>query len=282
MKKFVFLYGTQKCGTTWLARNLSSSPQVYKAGIKEWRFFPWYFSSPRKLNYIDTGKKIKDDLRYKMRLEPEEFLQNQARIVHTDPTMSVLADFTPSLGSLLTTDNFRDLADLFRSLQLEARGMMFMRDPIERSVSQLSMDVDKAKLKSNPRFQNWALTRFNCPEVEALDRLVDQNLEKLTFRSRYDEVLEKISALDADIPSLVMTTDDLFSTGGLDIVTGFLEIPKVTVDPDPGNARKHVSISLETRRKIARSLEPTYRYMEHYFGAKGFPKSWLPSLKFLE
>lgn len=282
MKKFVFLYGTQKCGTTWLARNLNSSSHVYQAGIKEWRFFPWYFSSPRKLNYIDTGKKIKDDLRYTMRLEPDEFLQNQARIVHTDPTMSVLADFTPSLGSLLTTENFRDLADLFRSFQLEARGMMFMRDPVERSVSQLSMLIENAKLLSNPRLQKWALTRFNCPEAEAFDRLVDQNLKKLTFRSRYDEVLEKISALDADIPSLVMTTDDLFSTGGLDIVTGFLEIPKVTVDPDPGNARKHVSISLETRRKIARSLEPTYRYMEHYFGAKGFPKSWLPSLKFLE
>ena len=282
MKKFAFLFVTQKCGTTWLGRNLGMSSHVTNAGVKEWRFFPWYFSSTRKLKYIDTGNHKKDDLRYQMRSEPDEFLRNQARIVHSDPTMSVLADFTPSLGAHLTTEDFRDLAGLFRGLQLEARGMMFMRDPVERAVSQLSMHVENAKTKSLPKLEGWRLSGFNGSETEALDRLVDHYLEKLTCRSRYGEVLEKITALDATIPSLVMTTDELFSPGGLDLVTGFLEIPEIPVDPTPRNARRHVSISLESRRKIAKSLESTYRYMEQYFGANGFPKSWLPSLELLE
>ena len=282
MKKFAFLFGTQKCGTTWLDRNLGMSSHVTNAGVKEWRFFPWYFSSTRKLKYIDTGNHKEDDLRYQMRSEPDEFLRNQARIVHSDPTMSVLADFSTSLGANLTTEDFRDLAGLFRGLQLEARGMMFMRDPVERAVSQLSMHVENAKTKSLPKLEGWRLSGFNGSETEALDRLVDHYLEKLTFRSRYGEVLEKITALDATIPSLVMTTDELFSPGGLDLVTGFLEIPEVAVDPTARNARRHVSISLESRRKIAKSLESTYRYMEQYFGANGFPKSWLPSLELLE
>ena len=282
MKKFAFLFGTQKCGTTWLNWNLGMSPHVTNAGVKEWRFFRWYFSSTRKLKYIDTGNHKADDLRYQMRSEPDEFLRNQARIVHSDPTMSVLADLQPSLGAFLSTEDFRDLAGLFRGLELEARGMMFMRDPVDRAVSQLSMHVQLAKAKSLPKFERWRLSGFNVPETEALDRLVDHYLEELTFRSRYGEVLEKITALDATIPSLVMTTDELFSPGGLDLVTGFLEIPEVAVDPTPRNARRHVSISLESRRKIARSLESTYRYMEQYFGANGFPKSWLPSLDLLE
>lgn len=282
MKKFAFLFGSMKCGTTWLARNLDRSSHVTNADLKEWRFFGWYFSASRKLKYIDTGNRKMDDLRYRMRSEPDEFLRNQARIVHADPAISVLADLTPSLGAHLTIENFCDLAGLFRGLELEARGMMVMRDPVERAVSQLSMEVENAKTKSLPKFESWRLSGFTGPETEVLDRLVDQHLEELIFRSRYGEVLEKITALDATIPSLVMTTDELFSTRGLDLVTEFLEIPEIAVDPVPRNTRRHVPIGLETRRKIARSLESTYRYMEQYFGANGFPKSWLPSLELLE
>lgn len=281
MKKFAFLYGSQKSGTTWLGHNLKISPNVYNAGLKEWRLFQWFYSASRELKYIDSGKRKKDELRYQIRSEPHEFLRNQARIVNSDPAISVLADLTPSLGSFLSTENFRDLAGIFRGLQLEARGMMFMRDPVERTVSQLAMKVNNAKTGSLPTLEGWRLSEFNCPESEAIDRLVDRHLHKLIVRSRYRPVLEKINALDGTIPALVMTTDELFSTGGLDRVTGFLEIPEISVNPTPRNAGRPIAISLETRRKIARYLEPTYCYMEQYFGTIGFPKSWLPSVELL-
>ena len=282
MKKFAFLYGAQKCGTTWLSKNLKRSPETYNGGLKEWRLFNWYFSTRKPLKYLETDYSKVDELRYKMRSSPLDFMEEQARIVHSDPTLSVLADFTPGLASHLSIENFRELKNLWANLELEARGILLIRDPVTRVLSQISMIISNSESSPRPWKQQWRLSQFDCPEVEAVDQLVDKFMNKITPNSQFDRMLEKVIALESEIPSLVMTTDDLFSDHGLDLVTDFLGISKIEIDHRVANRGQHAPIGIETKRKIARSLEGTYQYMEKYFGAEGFPKSWWPSLELLK
>lgn len=282
LKKFAFLFGSQKCGTTWLSANLRKSAQVYDAGIKEWRLFRYYFNQHRQSNNTGAGRGPIKQIRHQMRLAPDEFLKQQAQIVHSDPKLSVLMDCTPALGVHLTIENFRYLKELFSGLQLETVGLLLMRDPVERAVSQLSMVIHAGQKTGMAWRQRWKIDQTDRFNSTMIDQLVDQELSWLTLWSRYDEILKKISALNVDIPSLVITTDCLFSSDGLNKVTQFLGIEKIEMTSSIINARQHVPIKTETKRKIAQSLEGTYAYMERYFGADGFPRSWWPSLELLK
>jgi hypothetical protein len=82
-----------------------------------------------------------------MRLAPDEFLKQQAQIVHSNPKLSVLIDCTPALGVYLTIENFRYLKQLFSGLQLDRVGLLLMRDPVERAVSPLSMVIHNGPKK---------------------------------------------------------------------------------------------------------------------------------------
>src|SRR6056300_1437852 len=95
---YLFLYGTQKCGTTWLYEVIKQSNEILDKNYlnKEWRFWKQYFN-PKLI------KKKKENIRINNLENPEHFFSRINKDFLNDNKKKLLLDFTPSLGTKLST-----------------------------------------------------------------------------------------------------------------------------------------------------------------------------------
>ena len=290
-KTFFFLYGAQKSGTTWLSKHLLETDQIYNAGVKEWRLWESYFSSDhdrsegikrvkqRIQSNIDRGaigETRKFEKRLKMRQDPEIFLRASAKIVTSSNRYHVLADFTPSTGIALNESQLRSMSMLVQELGLSPKALYLLRDPLQRAVSELSMLVGNGR-RSSFRIHEKPETEEYSREM---DRIIENNVGRLTYRSRSEVIIERARAMEASIPFQTIIFDELFSQKTLDRVARFLSLEKINIDQERINHHDTPQLSEASLRSLALSLRPTYQYLKSYFGDQKFPHSWSKSLDY--
>ncbi|MCR9134535.1 MAG: sulfotransferase [Alphaproteobacteria bacterium] len=283
----MFLYGAQKSGTSWLSNNLGAAPEIFDAGLKEWRFWRQYFAtvedkerSIRRLKCrFQSGQNPKRmKMRYEMQLAPDVFLRKSTEHVVKSKHQHILADFTPGTGMNLTQYQLSELAGIMAALGLQTKALYLLRDPLERAVSQLSMHVfNGRRLAFNVPFQPGTIEY-----ATKIDELVDIHIDQITIRSRANLIIEKAMAMESTIPFQVILFDNLFSQDALNRVSDFLSIESVTFQSEVIGSHSKVELSEDNTLTIAKSLLPTYQYLKNYFGDVGFPASWSKSLSYLD
>ena len=213
-----------------------------------------------------------------MQENPQIFLQTCAAEVTNSSRYHILADLTPRTGRVLNESQLLRLSTLVQELGLSPKALFLLRDPLQRSVSELSMLV-----RNGLRENFEVLNRPGTPEyLRETDHLVETNLARLTNRSRSDLIIERARALEASIPFQTILFDELFSQKTMDRTVKFLSLEKIAIDQKPVNHHEPVQLSEDSLRALALSLRPTYQYLESYFGDRGFPASWENSLKYFD
>ena len=142
-----------------------------------------------------------------MQGDPDTFLRLGAGMVTTSSNYHVLADLTPATGIQLNTSQLHSMSLLVQELDLSPKALCLLRDPLQRSVSELSM------LIRNDLSENFRAHRSpGTPEyLQETDHLVKNNLDRLTMRSRSDVIINRARALEASIPFQTILFDELFS-----------------------------------------------------------------------
>jgi hypothetical protein len=287
-----FGIGAQKAGTTWVHDYLMSHPQARVPFVKEVHYWTRHTKADVGFTRRRTGtQKLAGSLRRAARrvLNGGAWSAADEREAHArciddrDPRHKDYADvlFGPGTNAravgeitpayaLLDADDFRAMHGLAENV----RFFFIMRDPIQRLLSGLRMEVIRKRLD---------------PEGDAPKELIRQALAddpRLWLRrSRYDLTLE---TLDRAVPQdrvACFFYEDLFREAEIERLCGFLGLD--THRPDFGKRSQPASVRSKAGdgkaaevgvdpglfAALREKLEPAYEYVANRFGERA-PASW--------
>ena len=283
MKLFLLGCGAQKAGTTWLAKNLDSSPEYWNRGIKEWRFWQHYFDNDSRLSQLrKMEKKLHDEPSSKRRVgkaklnwrvsalqSPDLFLQETVDDFVAKAHVKVLGDMTP-LNGALSIDEFTFIKEYFGERNIVVKPLLIMRDPFERIWSAVRMNV------RNQHPDDQDNEQFLCREL-----LKAYRLNLVEKRTRYEQTIENLEHVFDEQDICYEFSENLFSQDGLDRVTRHLGMSSLMVDSrSPNPTPKLTAVPIEVRHEIISFYKDTYLSTLDKFGdeVKAF---WAESFKLL-
>ena len=268
---YLFLYGTQKCGTTWLYQVIKQSNEILdkKYLLKEWRFWKQYFNpqllKKGKKNLIKNKNKSylplkrlkliskthKENIRINNLENPDHFFSRINKDFLNDNKKKLLLDFTPRLGTELSTKEINQMKSKMAKLGFETKSLWIIRDPVDRSISELKM-----KIKNNKYDQGLT--------YDSKKKLIDISyniLKNITKRSKYEKVYKKI--LQLEIPYKVIFFNDLFSQNTVNDICKFADISFVGIFKNKINYSKNkIFINDDVKKKIKKELTQTYAFLK--------------------
>jgi hypothetical protein len=285
MKTFLLGCGAQKAGTTWLANKLSSSPEYWNGGIKEWRFWKFYFENEySRLRQIDRMKKrlleipasgkhlSKPKLEWRILAlqNPESFLQDIVDDFLEKGNAKVLGDMTPSNGTL-GIDKLTFIKEYFNNRGINVKPLFIMRDPFERIWSGVRMIV-----------RNQYSEKYKNNEHFACEKLLETyRTKKVEQRTRYEHIVENLETVFGVQNICYEFSERLFSQDGLDRVTKHLGISKLNVDlKSPNPSPKIAVVPTQVRYEVISFYKDTYLSIFDKFGCD-VKEYWSESFKLM-
>jgi hypothetical protein len=233
MKKYLLGCGAQKAGTTWLAKNLSASPEYWNGGIKEWRFWKYYFNHNSRLTQLhmmekklrvasgpkNRFNKKKLEWRISALQYPKTFLQDIVDDYLSKVNVKVLGDMTPG-NSTLDKDEYSFIKEYFYERSIIVKPLLIMRDPFERIWSEVRMKIKNHypdEYSNNEKFVNKQL----------LDTFQLKAVEK---RTKYEHIVKNIENVFDKRDICYVFSEKLFSQKGFDRVANHLGLSSLIVN----------------------------------------------------
>ncbi len=276
-KRFLLGVGCQKGGTTWLYDYLSGSPQFVPGFTKEFHVFSVadfpeddfmrnrvvQLAQQALTNYAEgNGGRAHHLQRLAMVLDQDVYYDYFAMLLRrSDAVLS--ADVTPDY-SRLSASRLRGIRSAFAERGVAARACFVLRDPVERTWSQLRM--------RRQRHPEWQVAQID--EEEALLRMVSTDV--YDRRSRYGET---ISALDDAFPEdevFYAFYEELFSESE---VARLCEMVGIEAHPPRLDVRANASersarLGPETERALTRHYAEVYAAVAERFGRDRVVALW--------
>ena len=255
-KTFVLGVGSQKTGTTWLHKYLSSRGDIYMPARKELHYFdakyrPDMCGAARRERLAEwsvsghacgTGD-VHEDEAYR-----EFFRRRVPDEIH------LFGEITPTYA-LIGEAGYRKIRDLFRNVRV----IFMMRDPVERFCSQTRMFRNKKIAKSKPRLQ--------------IDKLASH--KRFLELSRYERTIRALEAVFEGRELAYLFYESLFREETIRRLCAFLCIDYRPAEFDSlvnfGGERDAIPPLIED--KLLRKFEPTYQFCREKFGVC-VPREW--------
>ena len=260
MKKpiFLFLYGTQKSGTTWLYTSLNQSKEIYKNKniIKEWRFWKQHLGLSKfkiLMNYYRyKNKNAEEKIRLHNLMYPKKFLASIKNNFDQDTKLKLLADFTPRLGYDLNFNEFKMMSNIISNLNFEIKALWLIRDPVDRAISALKMNIKNNKIKSGLFYDN----RKRLVDVD------DKVIKKITILSKYEKAFDNVEKFN--VPCKIIFFEYLFSQKSINDICNFLEIRPVNYIKEKINFDDtDLNIDEGIKQRLKCELTDTYAFLNH-------------------
>lgn len=261
--------GAQKAGTTWLSQMLGQRPDVWTPPFKEVQFFnhrfvpehrawlPWHFRRAR-LNIIKRhearGETVPEPLLcYLDRITREPMFTNHwyKLVFAPAPQHARILDVTPEYSTLP-----QEGVDFVAEFLPQARFVYIIRHPVDRAISQLKMNLTRARRKP-ASLQDW-LAEVEDPVL--LDRGDYQSyVPRWSARFGPDRLLF--------LPFGQIARDPV---GLLRQVEAFLGLPAHDYR-EPGRkvfaSDRTLSVPDAARQRLRARLESQFQFLEDHFGS---------------
>lgn len=260
--------GAQKAGTTWLSQMLGQHPDVWTPPFKEVQFFnhrfieehrkwlPWHFRRGRQnieKRWAARGQEMPPDMvRYLDRITREPMFTNHwyKLVFAPAPQGAKTIDVTPEYSTLPPEG-----VDFVAKFLPQAKFVYIIRHPVDRAISQLKMNLTRARRKPKT-VEDW------LAEVEAPE-LMDRG-DYMTYVPRWNAHFGPDRLLY--LPFGVIARDPL---GLLRRVESFLDLPA----HDYRDIGKKVFASDnalvvpdQARARLREKLEPQFGFLDQTFG----------------
>lgn len=252
--------GSQKSGTTWLARVLGDHPQVHKRKkeVHYWDVIRYpYKRWDTMAGWQPDGTCVRGELFGQHPFDHANYYKFITECRHDRP---VCMDFSPSYA-LCQASTFREMM----ALHDDVRFVFLMRDPVQRLWSGIRHRM-RAILGTSPDFNNLERMFLN-----ACDNPHDPDL----LRSRYDLTIASLEQAGAKAHYAFF--EDLFNPQAMERLFAFLEleVPSEIAYEKRANEGVAHSVTLSDKaRRVARDvLAPCYDDIFRRFSGD-VPEKW--------
>ena len=276
MKTFLLGAGCQKGGTSWLFHYLKASPQYVPGFRKEYHVFDALDIPEQAYRRDDVTELAKDALARgreggpvnaqvlhlaSMYANPTFYYEYFSGLLMTRPEARLTADLTPAYG-MLPAARMTEIKAGFADRGVRTVSAFLMRDPVDRVLSQLRMQVRRKADRFERPLEEVLLRRHAMPEY--------------ALRTAYDHT---ITALDeAFDPSEVYYGffEDLFSEPR---VRELCDLVGIEFHPPSFDVRRNASppavgVSDEVLRTVAHRYRHVYEAVAARFPDVDFEELW--------
>lgn len=276
-KTFVIGAGCQKGGTTWLYHYLKSSPEFAHGYRKEYHVFDsldlpseaWMRDrilgqAERALEAARNGEPADGHVlhRASMYANPELYYDYFSMLLRRAPRFRAAADLTPDYA-MLSAERFAQVQAGFAARGVRTASVFLMRDPVDRTWSQIRMQDDRQP------------TRFSAPTQVVLE---EQHAEPVyERRSRYQDTIAALDQVFAPEDVHYGFYEELFDEAQLRAVTGLLGMqfqePDTTTRRN-SSTRPQEQLPDHVARKVATHYADVYEAVARRFPDKDLRTLW--------
>ena len=260
--------GAQKAGTTWLSQMLGQHPAVWSSPFKEVQFFnylyneehrnwlPWHYRASKNSiakRHAARGQEVPPDMQaYIERITRGKMFTKQwyKQVFAPAPEGTLPMDVTPEYSTL--PDEGVEFATSFLP---EAKFIYIIRHPVDRAISQLKMNITRAKRKP-AGLDDW------MREIE--DPVLLDRGNYLDYVPRWSKRLGPERLLYLPFGRIATAPQEVMRR-----IETFLGLPehRYTNLRDkvfPANAA--LSVPDPARRALRAKLEPQFEFLDATFG----------------
>lgn len=262
--------GAQKAGTTWLSQMLGQHPSVWSSPFKEVQFFnylyneehrnwlPWHFRASKisiAKRYAARGQEVPAEVQlYLDRITRGKMFTKQwyKQVFAPAPEGLLPMDVTPEYSTLSAEG-----VDFATGFLPQAKFIYIIRHPVDRAISQLKMNLTRAKRKP-ATLDDW------MEEIE--DPVLLDRGNYAEFVPRWNAKLDKERLLYLPFGAISRTPTDVMRR-----VEAFLglaphEYKNLADKVFPANAA--LSVPDPARAALRAKLEEQFDFIETTFGAE--------------
>ena len=281
-KTFLLGTGCMKGGTTWLFQYLKTSPQYVAGFRKEYHVFDALdvpamahrkdravHDAEAALTRARSGGSVNAQVMMlaAMQADPAFYYDYFAGLLMTRPTARVTADVTPSYG-LLPAARLGEIRDEFAARGVRTVALFLMRDPVDRILSHLRMQVRETPERFHKPPHELLLRRHWHPQYE--------------LRTRYDRTIAVLDSVFERQDVIYGFYEDLFSEARIREICATLG---VDFHPPRFDERHNASppartVPDETVRAVATHYREVYDAVAGRFPELDLPALW-PSMRLL-
>ena len=275
-KTFLLGTGCQKGGTSWLFHYLRDSPQYARGFRKEYHVFDAIDipsqayrrlevadAAERTLTRAHKGRSVNAQIMLlaAMQANPTFYYDYFAGLLTTRREARVTADVTPAYG-MLSSGRLDEIRTEFAARGIRTVSIFLMRDPVDRVLSQIRMQVRRKA------------DRFGAPLHEVLLQRHDK--PAYASRTRYDHTLAVLDeAFEPDELHFAFY-ESFFHQDRVREVCDFLGID---FHPPKLDVRKNASppaddVPETTLRTVAETFRPVYEAVAARFPEVDLPELW--------
>lgn len=264
---FFWGLGTQKAGTTWLARYLRRRPDVLSPFAKELHAFNYWWD-PQSFKWVDwvfkkniaefsssdkawlkwRAQELKERLKMSGPADYARFFYRRLK-----PHHRAMGEFTPSY-ILLPSSVLAQMRDLFP----RSKAIVLLRDPASRLLSAAQMQA----------------RRHHSPLIKEFEFIMSSEIDLLY--GRYEITIPRIEEVFQPDNLLIMFMDQLFRDDSIKRICDFLGLPFIPGEYDRiehGALPNQEQPSQEMWEKARDVYRDTYFWARQRFGPD-LPPKW--------
>jgi hypothetical protein len=280
-KTFLLGTGAQKGGTTWLYHYLKASPQFVSGYRKEYHVFDamdvegqayrrkqLLEKAEAALGRARRGRPLNAQLMHlsSMYADPNVYFDYFAGLLASRSDARLTADVTPAYA-MLTAERLTQIKDAFSARGVRTVAVFLMRDPVDRIVSHVRMQIREKPERWHKPVQDVVLARYAHRE----------NVQ----RTSYHLTLAELDRAFGPDETYIGFYEDLFSERRVREICDLLGIDFHPPDLDTRrNASPPAQVSDETLRMIAEHYREVYEAVSARFPEVDLDALW-PSARHL-
>ena len=226
--------GGQKCGTTWVYRQLMRQAWFAHGDRKEYRIF-------EQPNY-----------------NLEAYARSFRRLLKDQANTSVCADITPAYA-LLEEDDLIRLRQALEAQQFRVRALFVMRDPLERVWSQVRMHRAKGASKGQDPYRS---------DQEGLEDMFCRRY--VEGRTRYQVTVKRLEQVFPPADLMLTIYEQMFSNTFAIRLGQWLEKPvqPLLFQERIHSTNKQDQLTEAIQSEVAHHFQDVYAWAEERFGTQ--------------
>lgn len=273
---FILGLGTQKAGTTWLARELRACNVVFPFGKEAhvWDSIEEHRHQNEEIPCLDSKNKTKANRVRRSVNTPSEYFEI-CRNINKSRNLPI-ADITPNY-CCLKKETLQHIKDQLTENKFKVRALFLARDPFSRIWSMQRMGIKIKERKGEKNIDNL-LKPSNMHQQLLSNHFKDYQRK----RTQYEEIIPKLSAVFSAEELKIFFYENLFTQATYNEICNHAELapgaPNFTQIDNQSPTIK--APPQETKQAIISSYKATYTYMHKHFPITS--KLWRSSLELLK
>ena len=279
-KTFLLGVGCQKGGTTWIHHQLNKHEQCdFGFARKEYHIFNKHNSPDYNSFLSKLTKKVLRELRNNKRSPSAQRLAFYCNhdlyydyfdyLYLKSPQVKIVGDISPSYANL-SQEEYREIKENLERRGFTVKVFFSMRDPIDRCLSNLSMERNQQRKSNRKRF-----LKMVAPDLAIKAAARSKNYKD---RTTYNKTIQNLEAVFSPNNIFYTLYENLFQTSTLNQFSQFLGDASLSFEPQKiifaGTEKMEFTAKESTLRNLFHFYSEVYEFCDKRFETREAWRGW--------